>query len=463
MNFKEQELQEIHSFLIEALSKRHSSVVVKLWFVELKLTALTKDEAIFVASTDMKKDIIEDKFSDDLSECLAEIVGYSPKVIIHSKEHGEIDLSIKHREPEKKEVSDNNSSVAPQRNENKSENRQYTFENFVVGKSNDLACAAAKAVAEKDFSKLDTTNLYNPLFIYGPSGIGKTHLLYAITNRILDRYPDKKIVLISSEEFTNQLVDAIGKKTTAQFRDKYRSVDVLLIDDIQFAAGRISVQEELFNTFNAIYEAKKQIILTSDRPPQEIQTLEDRLRTRFMSGLIADISLPDFDLRYAILKQKSIERGLDLSPAILRYIADNVKSSTRHLTGVLNKLAAIQLLDGAEITLEVVKTSIGDFVQGEETDVKKMDEIIFTVAKRYGVKREDILSSKRTKEIVEPRHVCVYVALQCTKLSKTQIASAINRDRTTLVSSEKWVKDKMAQDKDFAFLVNDIIHEIRNM
>ena len=456
MNFKEQELQEIHSFLIDALSKKHSSVVVKLWFVDLKLSSLTKDEAIFLASTDMKKDIIEDKFSDDLSECLTEIVGYSPKVIIHSKEHGEIDLSIKPTHYSYDNENENNS----QRRVNKSENGQYTFENFVVGKSNNMAHAAAKAVANKDFSQPDLNNIYNPLFIYGPSGVGKTHLLYAITNRILERYPDKKIVLISSEEFTNQLVDAIQKKTTAQFRDKYRSVDVLLIDDIQFAAGRISVQEELFNTFNAIYEAKKQIILTSDRPPQEIQTLEDRLRTRFMSGLIADIQLPEFDLRFAILKQKSIQYNLDIPPSILRFIAENIKSSTRQLDGAIKKLGAIQLLEGVEITLERVTSSLGEYIQAEPSDTKKMDEIILNISKRYGVSREDILSSKRNKEIVEPRHLIVYIALKCTKLSKVQIGNSINRDRTTLVSSEKYVKEKMDKDNDFNLLVKEIIREI---
>jgi len=453
MNFKEQELTEIHSFLIEALSKRHSSVVVKLWFVELKLSSLTKDEAIFIASTDMKKDIIEDKFSDDLSECLAEIVGYSPKIIIHSKEHGEIDLSIKPTP-----VIENDS--APVKRVNKTENSQYTFENFVVGSSNNMAHAAAKAVANKDFSQPDLNNIYNPLFIYGPSGVGKTHLLYAITNRILERYPDKKIVLISSEEFTNQLVDAIQKKTTAQFREKYRSVDVLLIDDIQFAAGRISVQEELFNTFNSIYEAKKQIILTSDRPPQEIQTLEDRLRTRFMSGLIADIQLPEFDLRFAILKQKATQYNIDIPPSILRFIAENVKSSTRQLDGAIKKLGAIQLLEGAEITLERVSTSLGEYIQAEPSDTKKMDEIILNISKRYGVSREDILSTKRNKEIAEPRHLIAYIAIKCTKLSKVQIGNAINRDRTTLVSSEKYVKEKMDKDNDFNLLVKEIIREI---
>ena len=454
MNFKEQELQEIHSFLIEALSKRHSSVVLKLWFYELKLSALTKDEAIFIASTDMKKDIIEDKFSDDLSECLAEIVGFSPKIIIHSKEHGEIDLSIKHTPV----INDDNAT--PQRRVNKSENSQYTFENFVVGKSNNMAHAAAKAVANQDFSQPDISNMYNPLFIYGPSGVGKTHLLYAITNRILERYPDKKIVLISSEEFTNQLVDAIGKKTTSQFRDKYRSVDVLLIDDIQFAAGRISVQEELFNTFNAIYEAKKQIILTSDRPPQEIQTLEDRLRTRFMSGLIADIQLPEFDLRFAILKQKTQQYNLDIAPSILRFIAENIKTSIRQLDGAIKKLSAIQLLEGVDITLDKVASSLGEYIQAEPSDTKKMDEIILNISKRYGVSREDILSSKRSKEIVEPRHLIVYIALKCTKLNKVQIGNAINRDRTTLVSSEKFIKEKIDKDNDFNLLVKEIIREI---
>jgi chromosomal replication initiator protein len=455
MTFKEQELNEIHQLIIEALLTKHPDTAVKLWFKDLKLASLTLEEAIFISPTTLKKTIIENKFSEDLSEALSSIVGFEPNVIIHSSENGEIDLN-----PTPTRVDKVEPLTHIQKRVATSENSGYTFDTFVEGSSNKFACAAAKAVANKDFSVPDFSNTYNPLFIYGPSGVGKTHLLYAITNRILERYPEKKIVYIKSEEFTNQLVDAIQKKTTAAFREKYRSIDVLLIDDIQFVAGRIGVQEELFNTFNAIYEANSQIILTSDRPPQEIQTLEDRLRTRFMSGLIADIQLPDFDLRFAIIKQKSIQYNLELPPSIIRYIAENVKQSTRHLEGVIKKLGAIQLLEGADITLERVQSSIGEFVQGEESDVKKMDEIIFAVAKRYGVKREDILSSKRTKEIVEPRHICVYVAIKCTNLSKTQIGNAINRDRTTLVSSEKYVKEKMEKDNEFALLVKEIIREI---
>ena len=453
MSFKEQELNDIFKLIKEQLLLKHADTVIKLFFEDLKLASLSMQEAIIVAPTNVRKIIIENKFADDLTEAIVNVVGFEPNLIIHTSEMAEIDLNPSVTEQAQSTVI---------RRVATAENSQYTFENFVEGSSNKFASSAAKAVANKDFSKPDLTNTYNPLFIYGPSGVGKTHLLYAITNRILERYPTKKIVYIKSEEFANQLVDAIQKKTTAQFREKYRSIDVLLIDDIQFVAGRISVQEELFNTFNSIYEANKQIILTSDRPPQEIQTLEDRLRTRFMSGLIADIALPDFDLRFAILKQKSIQYSLDLPPSILRYVAENVKSSTRHLEGVIKKLGAIQLLEGSNITLERVKASIGEFVQGEESEIKKMDEIIFTVAKQYGVKREDILSTKRTKEIVEPRHVCVYVALMCTKLNKSQIAASINRDRTTLISSEKWVKEKMEKNNDFALLVKDIIREIKD-
>ena len=236
----------------------------------------------------------------------------------------------------------------------------YTFDNFIVGSSNKFAHAAALAVAEKNLNDPETlrSNMYNPLFIYGPSGVGKTHLLYAITNKISRKYPDKKIIYVKGEEFTNQLVEAIQHKTTTQFREKYRSVDVLLIDDIQFVAGRISTQEEVFNTFNAVYEEHKQIILTSDRPPNEIKTLEERLRTRFLSGLLADVSLPDFDLRLAILQQKAKQNNIYLDQNTMKYIADNVTSSIRQLEGVIKKLGAITLLEGGELNFERVRDSI---------------------------------------------------------------------------------------------------------
>jgi chromosomal replication initiator protein len=319
-------------------------------------------------------------------------------------------------------------------------------------------------VADKNLDDPETlrSNAYNPLFIYGPSGVGKTHLLYAITNRLAKRYPQKKIVYIKGEEFTNQLVEAIRNKTTFEFREKFRRVDVLLIDDIQFVAGRDSTQLEVFNTFNAVYEERKQIILTSDRPPNEIKTLEERLRTRFLSGLLADVSLPDFDLRLAILQQKAKQNNIYLSSEILKYIADNVSSSIRQLEGIIKKLGAIKFLQGGELSFERVKDAIKDFVQVKENESKKFDEILMAVSTKFGISREDILSEKRKKEIAIARHICVYIARELTSLSQAQIAKILNRDRSTLVSSEKTVKDMMEKDSDFAFDIKEIIRELNS-
>jgi chromosomal replication initiator protein len=315
------------------------------------------------------------------------------------------------------------------------------------------------AVADKDYND-NSFNLYNPLFIYGPSGVGKTHLLYAITNKISKKYPDKKITYVKGEEFTNQMVDALQKKNATQFREKYRNVDVLLIDDIQFVAGKISTQEELFNTFNAIYEAHKQIILTSDRPPEEIKTLEDRLKTRFMSGLMADVSLPDFELRVAILQQKALQSHLNLTYDILRFLAENVTSSIRQLEGVIKKLGAIALLEGGALDIERVKNSIKEFISVREDDGKRMDEIILAVSKKYDISRDDILSSKRNKEIAMARHICVYIARTITTLSQAQIGKALNRDRTTVISSEAVIKEEMESNNEFAMEVRELIRQI---
>ena len=261
------------------------------------------------------------------------------------------------------------------------------------------------------------------------------------------------------------MVDAINRSTTdkmanARFRDKYRRADVLLIDDIQFVAGRASTQLELFNTFNAIYEDCKQIILTSDRPPNEIKTLEERLQTRFMSGVTVDISLPDFDLRVAILRQKAKQRNLLLTSEILNFLAENVTSSIRQLEGVIKKLGAISLLEGGALDIERVRAAVKDFIITKENDGKKMDEIILAVSKKYDISRDDILSSKRNKEIAMARHVCVYIARTMTTLSQAQIGKALNRDRTTVISSEGVIKEEIERNSDFAMEVRELIRSI---
>ena len=456
------EFKDIWTPVSEVLKGKHFDVAYNLWFGDMELVSLTAKEATFTTTNNIKRDVILENFAEEIQDALAGVIGYRPRIIVISTENKEIDLSApKIEQFEKIERGEATSESVIMPDDYRSD---YTFENFIVGASNEFAYAAARAVADKNLDDPETlrSNAYNPLFIYGPSGVGKTHLLYAITNRLAKRYPQKKIVYIKGEEFTNQLVDAIRNKTTFEFREKFRRVDVLLIDDIQFVAGRDSTQLEVFNTFNAVYEERKQIILTSDRPPNEIKTLEERLRTRFLSGLLADVSLPDFDLRLAILQQKAKQNNIYLSSEILKYIADNVSSSIRQLEGIIKKLGAIKFLQGGELSFERVKDAIKDFVQVKENESKKFDEILMAVSTKFGISREDILSEKRKKEIAIARHICVYIARELTSLSQAQIAKILNRDRSTLVSSEKTVKDMMEKDSDFAFDIKEIIRELNS-
>jgi chromosomal replication initiator protein len=456
------EFKDIWTPVSEVLKGKHFDVAYNLWFGDMELVSLTAKEATFTTTNNIKRDVILENFAEEIQDALAGVIGYRPRIIVISTENKEIDLSApKIEQFEKIERGEATSESVVMPDDYRSD---YTFENFIVGASNEFAYAAASAVADKNLDDPETlrSNAYNPLFIYGPSGVGKTHLLYAITNRLAKRYPQKKIVYIKGEEFTNQLVEAIRNKTTFEFREKFRRVDVLLIDDIQFVAGRDSTQLEVFNTFNAVYEERKQIILTSDRPPNEIKTLEERLRTRFLSGLLADVSLPDFDLRLAILQQKAKQNNIYLSSEILKYIADNVSSSIRQLEGIIKKLGAIKFLQGGELSFERVKDAIKDFVQVKENESKKFDEILMAVSTKFGISREDILSEKRKKEIAIARHICVYIARELTSLSQAQIAKILNRDRSTLVSSEKTVKDMMEKDSDFAFDIKEIIRELSN-
>ncbi len=453
-------LRNIWLPISEILRSKHPDTAYNLWFSDMELVSLTSKEAMFTTTNNAKRNVLLDIFADELADATCQVVGFRPRIIVLSTENGEIDLSApiieKFEEIERGEATDEN-IVMPD-----DYRSDYTFDNFVVGSSNEFAYAAARAVSEKDFDDPQTlrTNAYNPLFIYGPSGVGKTHLLYAITNKLAKRYPKKKIVYIKGEEFTNQLVEAIRNKTTVEFREKFRSVDILLIDDIQFVAGREATQLEVFNTFNAIYEERKQIILTSDRPPNEIKTLEERLRTRFLSGLLADVSLPDFDLRLAILQQKAKQNNIYLSSDILRYIAENITSSIRQIEGIIKRLGAIKFLQGGELTIEKVKESIKDYIAVKGDDSKKFEEILTAVSTKYGISKEDILSNKRNKEIVMARHICVYIAREITGLSQAQIAKILNRDRSTLVSSEKTVKDRMLIDADFAFDIKELIRTL---
>ena len=334
-------------------------------------------------------------------------------------------------------------------------NFEYTFENFIVGSSNKFAHAACLAVADRP------AQAYNPLFIYGPSGLGKTHLLYAITNELKKKIDNVRVIYIKGEDFTNQMIDSLARQAMNEFRDKYRSCDVLLIDDIQFIAGKTSTQEEFFHTFNALHEAGKQIIMTSDRPPREIKTLEDRLKTRFEWGLIADIQPPDLELRTAIIKKKADQVNVSIPDEVLAFLAENLRSNIRQIEGAIKKLGAKSFLTGRHVTMELARSCISELLGGAEPITVTVDKIFAAIQKKYNIKREDIVSSKRTKDIANARHITVYVIRSVTEMSLPNIGKIIARDHSTVLSSIEAVEKKMAQNPVFRAEIDETIKELK--
>ena len=333
-------------------------------------------------------------------------------------------------------------------------NFEYTFDNFIVGNSNKFAHAACWAVADRP--ALD----YNPLFIYGPSGLGKTHLLYAITNEFKKKNPNANVIYIKSEDFTNQLIESLGKGKMPEFKEKYRSCDMLLIDDIQFIAGKVSTQEEFFHTFNALFEDGKQIILTSDRPPKDIKTLEDRLKTRFEWGLIADIQPPDLELRMAIIKKKAEQINIVLPDDVVVFLAENLRSNIRQIEGAIKKLRAHSFLTGREISMDLAKGCLSELLGGAEPASVTVDKIFTAIYRKYNIKKEDIIGARRTKEIAAARHKAIYLVRTITEMSLPNIGKIFNRDHSTIMSSIEAVEKKLRTDAILNVEIDDMIKEV---
>lgn len=332
--------------------------------------------------------------------------------------------------------------------------QKYTFDNFVVGNSNRFAQSASLAVAEAP------AYAYNPLFLYGGVGLGKTHLMHAICNYIKDNNPDAKIAFLSAETFTNELINSIKDNTNQEFRNKYRNMDVLLVDDIQFIAGKTTTEEEFFHTFNTLREANKQIVLTSDRPPREIKTLEERLRSRFEWGLICDIQPPDYETRIAILRKKAQNENITVKDEILEFIAQKIKSNIRELEGVFNRVMAYRGLINKEITLDVAMEALKDY--GENT-VKKItpEYIIECCAKFYKVKKEDIYSEKRNSDIVFARQASIYIIKELTNLSFPKIGAIFGKDHTTAIYAIKKMKQTMDKDISIKINIESLMNDIK--
>ena len=418
-----------------------SDISFKTWLQPLQLHEITDTTVtILVPNEQMAIDYISKKYTFPLKVAIAECTGKEYNIEFILPEQAAAQLEAK-----KKVAAVNNvdNSVLAER---AGLNPKYTFDTFVVGNNNKFAHAASLAVAESP------GKMYNPLFIHGGAGLGKTHLMHSIAHFVLNQNPEKKVLYVTSETFTNELIDAIrnGNNTAmTKFREKYRSVDVLLIDDIQFIIGKEATQEEFFHTFNDLHGNKKQIIISSDKPPKDIVTLEARLRSRFEWGLIADISSPDFETRMAILHKKEENDGYNIDNEVIKYIAMHIKSNIRELEGALNKLVALSNLEKREITVELAEEALKDIVSPDEKKEVTPALIVNTVAEHFHVSVDDIRSNKRNNEIVVPRQIAMYLCNTMTSVGLKKIGSEIGgRDHSTVLHGSKKISDEMKTSDD---------------
>lgn len=412
-----------------------SPVSYNAWLLPLKLQELTRDEdgnniLVVIVPDDTCRTFVRKRYSRVICITIEEKTGIRCDLdLVLEAEYNARKRSAEHRSLINCDGSSHSDVTANPAYARSNLNPKNTFAAFVVGSSNNIAHAACLAAAE------NPGEIYNPLFIYGNSGLGKTHLMQAVAHFVLDRDPGAKVLYVSSETFTNELVDSIQRGTTNEFKNKYRTNDILLIDDIQFIIGKDKTQEEIFYTFEAMYEAKKQIIITSDRPPKELKTLEDRLRSRFEWGLTVDIQPPDYETRVAILRKKEDLEHINIDDAIIKYIASNIKGNIRELEGALTKVVAMgKLLDMKEITLETAKNALRDTIDPNKVVMITNSGILDVVCDHFSVSKEDMLSSKRNKELVHPRHIAMYLMRNMTDSSLDQIGDFLGgRDHTTVM------------------------------
>ena len=434
-------LDDIWSAVCEECKKTISEVAFDCFLKNLKPVSLDAGVFILSINNEYMRGVVEQNYTELLNTASKAVMGI------------DIDVKIVFEDEEEKIIK------AEQLSEGLTFEDFFTFSNFVVGSTNRFAHAASLAVSN------NSSITYNPLVIYGPSGVGKTHLMLAIKNQIRKNFPYKKIVYTRGEDFTNELIKALqdgklGLGTIEDFRTKYRGVDVLLIDDIHFIAGKESTQEEFFNTFNTLYQNNKQIVVTLDRPPREIKTLDDRIRSRFESGLFADIALPDFETRVGIIQKKADQLHIVIEENLVFYIAEHIKSNTRQLEGVVKKIEAYVSIQNKVPTLAVVQGFIRDIINDTRPEPVKIEKIIAEVAKTYNVSESDILSNRRTASLALARQVAMYIARETTNLSYKAIGESFGKDHTTVLYNvnriENFLKDKPYEKE----LVDDIIKNL---
>ena len=459
------DLNEIVNLMLEQIGEKFKNPSFKIWFGGFQLISLTEEKATFSTPSNLRQKFLSSKYKPLIVEALTEAIGFEVDIEIISTENKDDFGSISSEdiptptEEDKKSAEERekiiNNFLSKDENTNgQSILSEYTFENFIEGDSNKFARAACLAVA------MEPATTYNPLFIYGNSGLGKTHLLYAVINYIKKNHPRLNIVYKKSEDFINELISAIQKGDTQIFKNRYRTADVLLIDDIQFIAGKESTQEEFFHTFSSLYEAGKQIILTSDRPPKEIRPLEDRLRTRFEGGLLADVQKPSFELRTAIIRKKAALMNIIISDDLVNYMAERLQHDIRQIEGALKRLNAVFSLTGQSITKEAIDQVISIIDPGNIPMDALVEKILSVTAKYYGVTVEDIKSKKKNDTVANARHIAVYIIRKITELPYTKIGEIIGRDHSTVMSSiskvEINIKTKKNTDSDIKKIIKDV-------
>ena len=419
-----------------------TAVSIETWFGDVEAVALEDTRLVLCVPTDFKRNIIRTRFQPGVEAALKELFSF--------------DVDVALLLPEERDAYARQAAVpAPAAGEGA---ERYTFERFVVGSTNRFAYTAAKKVAE------EPGGAYNPLFIYGQSGLGKTHLLHAIANQVHKDHPGYRILYVQSEDFVNELIGNLRRGIDMQgFRDKYRLVDLFLMDDVQFIAGKDSSEEELFHTFNTLYEQKKQIVFTSDRPPHEMLRLEQRLKTRFEQGLPADIQPPDYETRVALLKNKALERGISLPDPVLSYVAENITSNVRQIEGVVNKIMAFQELMGAQVDVETTIRAVRDILRAKENFLPSADTIIQEVARFYELDASVITGQSQNKEISTARNVAMYIIREMTQLSLAEIGQQFGgRHHSTVLNSINRVEKTMKTQPEMMEIIRDITNAVNS-
>src|SRR6056297_260975 len=467
MAFSQEELEHIWNQTLNEVKEKLSNPSFKTWFSNTKPVDLKDDNILMIeVPNDFIKDWIETRYNQLITDVIQNLTDSNLKCRFYTEEELKELLQDENEEKQKK-VEDTNKEEKKENTRNKNEeeynintnlNPKYSFDSFVVGNGNRFAHAAALAVAEAP------AKAYNPLFLYGDVGLGKTHLMQAIAHYILKHNPDNKVVYVSSETFTNELINAIKDDKTASFRDKYRNIDILLVNDIQFLANKERTQEEFFHTFNSLHEANRQLIISSDRPPKEIPTLEERLRSRFEWGLITDIQKPDLETRIAILRKKADLENLKIPNEVVIYIADNIQSNIRELEGALIKVIAYSSLVDKEIDIDLAEKALQDLIiENEEPKEINIALIKNIIVDYYNLKKEDMTSKKRTQKIAFPRQIAMYLSRELTDLSLPHIGEEFGgRDHTTVIHAYNKIEKRIEEDQEFAKVTNKIIARINN-